>query len=72
MRQRLVLATLSGKPVKIKGVRSKDDNPGLKGIYQKCLQSVYIELLLLLKGKMTRKFKNKTKKRLLHLLSVEF
>ncbi|XP_060574958.1 RNA 3'-terminal phosphate cyclase-like protein [Ruditapes philippinarum] len=30
LRQRLVLATLSGKTVKIKGIRSKDDNPGLK------------------------------------------
>lgn len=30
MRQRLILATLSGKTVKIKNIRSKDDNPGLK------------------------------------------
>lgn len=30
LRQRLVLATLSGKNVKIKKIRSKDDNPGLK------------------------------------------
>lgn len=30
LRQRLVLATLSGKTVKIKKIRSKDDNPGLK------------------------------------------
>ncbi|XP_031711413.1 RNA 3'-terminal phosphate cyclase-like protein [Anarrhichthys ocellatus] len=29
-RQRLVLATLSGKRVKIKNIRSKDDNPGLR------------------------------------------
>lgn len=31
LRQRLILATLSGKTVKIKGIRNKDDNPGLKG-----------------------------------------
>lgn len=31
LRQRLVLATLSGKTVKVKGIRSKEDNPGLKG-----------------------------------------
>lgn len=30
LRQRLILATLSGKTVKIKNIRSKDDNPGLK------------------------------------------
>lgn len=30
-RQRLVLSTLSGKRVKIKNIRSKDDNPGLRG-----------------------------------------
>jgi len=30
-RQRLVLATLSGKTVKIKKIRNKDDSPGLKG-----------------------------------------
>ncbi|KAL4235710.1 rRNA-processing endoribonuclease [Mactra antiquata] len=30
LRQRLVLATLSGKPVKIKNIRSKEDNPGLR------------------------------------------
>ncbi|KAK3594583.1 hypothetical protein CHS0354_006272 [Potamilus streckersoni] len=29
-RQRLVLATLSGKSVKIKQIRNRDDNPGLK------------------------------------------
>ncbi|KAM9794074.1 RNA 3'-terminal phosphate cyclase-like protein isoform X2 [Syngnathus typhle] len=29
-RQRLVLATLSGKRVKIRNIRSKDDNPGLR------------------------------------------
>ncbi|XP_059213816.1 RNA 3'-terminal phosphate cyclase-like protein [Centropristis striata] len=29
-RQRLVLSTLSGKRVKIKNIRSKDDNPGLR------------------------------------------
>uniref|UniRef100_A0A672K353 RNA 3'-terminal phosphate cyclase-like protein n=1 Tax=Sinocyclocheilus grahami TaxID=75366 RepID=A0A672K353_SINGR len=30
-RQRLVLSTLSGKRVKIRNIRSKDDNPGLRG-----------------------------------------
>lgn len=31
LRQRLILSTLSGKTVKIKRIRSKDDNPGLRG-----------------------------------------
>ena len=31
LRQRLILSTLSGKTVKIKKIRSKDDNPGLRG-----------------------------------------
>ncbi|RXN02515.1 RNA 3 -terminal phosphate cyclase [Labeo rohita] len=30
-RQRLVLSTLSGKRVKIRNIRSKDDNPGMRG-----------------------------------------
>ena len=30
-RQRLVLATLSGKSVKIKNIRAIEDDPGLKG-----------------------------------------
>ena len=30
-RQRLVLATLSGKSVKIKNIRAFEDDPGLKG-----------------------------------------
>ena len=30
-RQRIVLATLSGKSVKIKKIRARDDDPGLKG-----------------------------------------
>ena len=34
-RQRLILATLSGKSVKIKKIREKDDNPGVKGIIYK-------------------------------------
>jgi hypothetical protein len=33
LRQRLILSTLSGRPVKIKKIRSKDDNPGLKGSF---------------------------------------
>lgn len=38
-RQRLVLSTLSGKRVKIKNIRSKDDDPGLRGelhLYSAC------------------------------------
>jgi hypothetical protein len=31
-RQRLVLSTLSGKSVRIKNIRSFDDDPGLKGM----------------------------------------
>lgn len=31
MRQRLVLSTLSGRPVKIRRIRARDDNPGLRG-----------------------------------------
>ena len=31
LRQRLVLATLSGKSVKIKNIRTIEDDPGLKG-----------------------------------------
>ena len=31
LRQRLVLATLSGKPVRIEKIRSDDENPGLRG-----------------------------------------
>lgn len=30
-RQRLILATLSGKPVRIEKIRSDDENPGLRG-----------------------------------------
>lgn len=33
-RQRLVLSTLSGKRVKIKNIRSKNDDPGLRGELQ--------------------------------------
>lgn len=33
-RQRLVLSTLSGKRVKIKNIRSRDDDPGLRGELQ--------------------------------------
>ena len=31
LRQRLILATISGKTIKIKKIRYKDENPGLKG-----------------------------------------
>uniref|UniRef100_A0A2I2Z8K5 RNA terminal phosphate cyclase like 1 n=1 Tax=Gorilla gorilla gorilla TaxID=9595 RepID=A0A2I2Z8K5_GORGO len=30
LRQRLVLSTLSGRPVKIRKIRARDDNPGLR------------------------------------------
>lgn len=32
-RQRLVLATLSSRPVRINGIRVDSDEPGLKGVY---------------------------------------
>jgi len=32
LRYRLLLSTLSGKPVKITNIRTKNDDPGLKGI----------------------------------------
>lgn len=31
LRQRLVLATLSGRAVKIRKIRARDDSPGLRG-----------------------------------------
>lgn len=31
LRYRLILSTLSGKPVKISNIRSTDDDPGLRG-----------------------------------------
>jgi RNA 3'-terminal phosphate cyclase-like protein len=33
LRQRLVLATLSGNPVRIEKIRSDDENPGLRGMF---------------------------------------
>ena len=30
-RQKLVMSTLSGKPVRISNIRAADDEPGLKG-----------------------------------------
>lgn len=33
-RQRLILSTLSGKTVRIKKIRSKEDDPGLKGCFK--------------------------------------
>ena len=33
LRQRLILATLSGKPVRIEKIRSDDENPGLRGSF---------------------------------------
>ena len=38
-RQRLILATISGKTVKIKKIRSKDDEPGVKGNVYVCDRS---------------------------------
>ncbi|KAI8057440.1 RNA 3'-terminal phosphate cyclase [Thamnidium elegans] len=37
LRQRLILATLSGKPVRIEKIRSDDENPGLKDFEMKFL-----------------------------------
>lgn len=34
LRQRLTLSTLSGKPIRIEKIRSDDENPGLRGIFQ--------------------------------------
>ena len=31
LRYRLILSTLSGKPVKIEDIRSQHDDPGIKG-----------------------------------------
>lgn len=31
LRQRLVLATLSGRPLKIRKIRAKEEDPGLRG-----------------------------------------
>ncbi len=31
-RHRLLLSTLSGKPIVIKDIRNEDENPGLRGI----------------------------------------
>lgn len=31
LRQRLILATLSGRPVKIRKIRAKEEDPGLRG-----------------------------------------
>lgn len=39
-RQRLVLSTLSGKRVKIRNIRSKDDNPGLRGKFKETASSL--------------------------------
>ena len=30
-RQRFVIATLAGKPIRVKSIRVEDDEPGLKG-----------------------------------------
>jgi RNA 3'-terminal phosphate cyclase-like protein len=45
LRQRLILATLSGKTVKIDKIRSEDDNPGLRGINCDLLNNVDKELI---------------------------
>ena len=41
LKHRLILATLSGKAVKIDKIRSEDDNPGLRGI--NCSENVSID-----------------------------
>lgn len=43
-RQRLVLACVSGKPIRIINIRSNEENPGLKGIFHLFSHSVYIFL----------------------------
>lgn len=40
-RQRLVLATLSSRPVRINGIRADSDEPGLKGVYHLPAQCRY-------------------------------
>ena len=35
-RQRLVCATLSGRPIRIDGIREQDENPGIRD-YEACL-----------------------------------
>ena len=35
-RQRLVCATLSGRPIRIDGIREQDENPGVRD-YEACL-----------------------------------
>ena len=35
-RQRLVFATLSGRPIRIDGIREQDENPGVRD-YEACL-----------------------------------
>lgn len=49
-RQRLVLSTLSGKRVKVKNIRSKDDNPGLRGEFSSFTPHVASQLALKLTG----------------------
>ena len=36
LRQRLICATLSGKAIRIEGIRERDQNPGLRD-YEACL-----------------------------------
>ena len=42
LRQRLVLSLLSGKPVRIDGIRPEDKNPGLRGMLQAIMLSIIV------------------------------
>ena len=42
-RQRLILATLSGKSVKITKIRQKDDDPGLRGMFITTMNVVKVD-----------------------------
>lgn len=42
LRQRLVLAIISGKTIRIDGIRSKDKDPGLRGRFCSDVAGVYL------------------------------
>lgn len=45
LRQRLILATLSGRSVRIKDIRNLEDDPGLKGKLDQLLKIVWIFMI---------------------------
>jgi len=47
LRYRLLLSTLSGKPVKITNIRTKNDDPGLKGNILKYKSILFLLTLFL-------------------------